>query len=607
MNRVLRASKLKLVCSMLLLMPMMAQAAMSDFTLARMLPADAFFAVSSRSHDGMAFLQAQNDRVMEKLKGAKLDEALKSMLKNAARDSGTSEAEFEQNWDEISTMLAQVEWETLFRNETAFAMRIAMVSEMVMLTRVPADKVAGNYDGFKGMIEKLASLDPSMIIEETQASGVTMTQMSVEGSPFPMMLVVAKKGDVLMLGMGSEMVEQTIELMMGNGSGLVASSRFKQAFSGLPEPQDAMWYMDWSKMTGQLRGLASQVMDMSGGAENMPPKIASLPDAIIGQLDLADYGAGVVMTSGMKTVSEGKFIMRSEAKSLPLYKAMFNNKPLNDPFRFVPKNAGNVTVTSGVDLEALYTGVMDFIEREVPDGEMARQQVMMVEQMANLSFKEDIFGWMGGNLVTFDLPGKTRFSPPSFAMMISVKDEAKGNEMLGRLMEVVEPMLAEQQGSVREVDINGATFYTVQHPMMMMMAASGISEPLFGITQGQLVIASGRGPIEAALNAQTEGTFADSERYQAEGLPLSGPVTSVSFTDQTQLGEQLAQAMSAFQMMAMFPEVAQNPAFGGLIRISQRLAPVMRELNYFQSTATVNTYDGTTLRMKSVMNYRDPA
>ena len=192
--------------------------------------------------------------------------------------------------------------------------------------------------------------------------------------------------------------------------------------------------------------------------------------------------------------------------------------------------------------------------------------------------------------------------------MVSVTDEAKAREMLGRLFEAIEPMLVENNGSLRDAQIDGAEgFKVIMHPMLAIMGALG--QPTIGVHNGQLFLGSGEKEIASALAtaAGESPNFGSNERFLKEGLPVEGNVMMFSFTDKTKMGEELGQVLTMVPMIGMFvPEVMQNPVGRAMISAAGKLGKVVRELNFYQSACVVNTVDGRVDYTKVVTNYREP-
>ena len=594
-----------------------AAAGLDDFKLTKAIPADAAFAAHGRDHAGAAFLNEQYARVWKAVESQHFEKDLRTLLKGLVQQDGGDPEEFESNWQLFNDLLAGVEWSALADDEYAVAAKLSFPTpEFIMLGMSPADKVASNFAGLTEIIKGLAGFAPEgALVLATQGEGDSVvTTLSFANAPFPVGFMLAREKNVLMLGFGQTMPEQALALLRGEpGQTLASTERFQAALKQLPPPTDSVVYMDLARWFGQVRDMVGQAMSMADPTgEDLDPKIKALPGKVIDALDMFEYMAAVSTTSGLKTMTDSVTLLREDAKSHALYDVFFSNGTLKEPLKFIPANSQNMSVWSGFSVRALYDAVIKFIGDEVPDGEALlaewEQSKEELKTQDGLDVEADLINWIGGGISSFSIPPKSTYSSPEWVFMLSVKDEAKAGEMLGRLMDMIAPMLAEQNGMVDDAKIEGAEgFKVVVHPMLAMMP--GFGQPTAGVKHGQLFIGSSAKAVAAALatGAGETPNFSTNERFLKEGLPLGKDVMSVSFTDLTKLGDELGQMLMMVPMIGMFaPEVAKNPAGRALLSASTKAGKVVQELNFFQSSCTETTFKGRTVYAKTVMNYREP-
>ena len=595
-----------------------------DFKLIQAIPADAFLAVSSRDHAGKEFINKQYARVWAAVEEAHFDRDIKKMLKSAWQQDQPAASEptgFDQWWQQVEDLWTGVEWGSLCQREFAMGMKLGFpLPEFVVLMMPPAEKVQDSFAGLSGILKTLTELDPNAVKLTTEEDGETVVHRAafVGTEPFQLGLTLARHGNVIVIGFGPTMVEQTLALLGGKGGeALAATARFKDAFKQLPPPADELSFVDLAKLFGQLREMMSGFMGMAEGA--MPPEgepgyeqaqqWKALPTKILDMLDLWEYAAGVVTTEGMLATTDGITVLRDDAKSRPMYDVLYGNKPLKDPLKYVPENAGEFLVTSGIDLPALYKLVIKTLREDVPDGGDVVADIESLKQPdeGGWDIENEIIGWIGGGFSMFTVPGKTPYSPSEFVLMLSVRDEDKARALLDRLLGIVAPMLANQQGSVVDAEIEGAEgFKSVVLPMLAMM---GMSKPTVGVKDGWLFFGSSPEMIRTtlAVAAGKAPNFSSNPRFEKEGIPPEGNVTSLSFTDQTKLGEQLGQALQMVPMIGMMaPEVARNPVAQGIINMVGKAGRVVRKLDFFQSRASRATFDGKVQMFKQISTYREP-
>jgi hypothetical protein len=168
-------------------------------------------------------------------------------------------------------------------------------------------------------------------------------------------------------------------------------------------------------------------------------------------------------------------------------------------------------------------------------------------------------------------------------------------------------MLAQQQGSIVDAEIEGTEgFKSVVFPMLAMM---GLNKPTLGVKDGWLFFGSSPDMIVAANDVASgkSENFSTNERFRKEGIPPEGNVVSLSFTDQTKLGEELGQALQMVPMIGMMaPDIMKNPVAQGLLSMAGKAGRVVRKLDFFQSSASRSTRDGKMIVTKSITTYRAP-
>lgn len=596
-----------------------------EFTLTKAIPADAFLAVHCRDHAGKEFLNKQLDRVWEAVESAHFERDIKRMLKGVQKKQlppGEQLEGFDEWWQQVQDLISGVDWASLGKREFAMGMKLGFPTvEFVMLMMPPEDQIAGDFDGLCGIIKTLAEKNPEVVQFAEEEDGPTqIRKLTFVGAPFPMGVTVIRHNDVIMFGFGASMPEQALALLRGDGGeALAATDRFKAAFKKLPAPTDGLTFFDAAKLFGQIRGVADTVLQMSEAgapAEGEPgyddfQKIKALPGKIIDAFDMFEYVAEVKTTDGLRTDSDSIALLRDDAESHAFYPVLFSNKPLAKPLKYVPATAKDFRAMSGFDLHALYKVAVKIIGEDVPDGEQILAQIEALKDVENgpgIDIENDFISWIGGGFTLFSVPGPTPYSPAEFLFMLSLRDEAKAQEMLGKLFGMLEPMLAQQNGSIVPAEIEGAEgFKSVIFPMLAMV---GMNKPTLGVKDGWLFFGSSPDMIKTALDvaAGSASNFAANERFLKEGIQPDGPVTALSFTDLTKLGEDLGKVLSMVPMLGMMagPEVQGDPVIQSLLSMVGRAGRVVRKLDFFQSKASRTVRDGNMLITKGVMTYREP-
>lgn len=586
-----------------------------DFALTKAVPADAFMVAHSRGHEGMAFVNKQFERVWKAVEKQHFENDLRRMLKQMDQQQGGDVQAFEEQWRLFSDLLAGVDWATLTEREAAFAMKLGFpVTEFLFLFMPPADKVEQDFKGLSALLQTLKEMAPEgQLILTTEGEGDSVRHtLSIPQGQMPFALTLARHQEVLMIGFGQSMPEQSLAMLHGEGGRTLSTDeRFQAAFKYLPAPRDGFVFVDLAKLMNQLRTLMSNVMAMADPTgETMTDKQKQLPSKIIDLCDICEYVAGVTRTDGLKTLNEEVVVLREDAKNKALYGALFGNAPIEKPLKYIPKEASGFSTTTGVDLSAMYGEILRFLKEEAPDGDVVVQQweATKAQLIADHQFdvEADLINLIQGGIKTFTIPGPTAYSPAKQVFMLSVTDEEKTRALVDRGLTIVAGMLKDQNGNVVDAQIEGAEgFKVVESPMLAMM----LGRPTVGVKDGHLFIATNPDAIAKALAvaAGEAPSFAQNPRFEDEGLPVMANTTSMSFSDLSQMGEQLGQALQMVPMIAAFaPDVAGDPTMRTLLQVLGKVGQVVRELNFYRSSCSITTFEGRISRTKGVLNYQEP-
>ncbi len=597
-------------------------AGLDDFKLLRAVPSDAMIAVHARDHAGRAFVNAQMQRLWAEVEKQRFDRELKRLLEQVVKEQGSDADAFQQQWQAFSDLAAGVKWGGLAQREMALAMKVGVPAgvEFVLLLMPPAEEVAENFEGLAALVKHLVKLTPEGLLElTTDGTGESVVhKISLANPVVPMALVLARHQEVILVGAGTAMPEQSLALLRGESdaakASLAGTARFRQAFQRLAPPRDSAFFIDAAALMNQARefarmaAAASATLPRDGGpdAEAGSPLDALGP--LVDAIDLWEYVAGTAATDGMKTTGESIAVLRADAASRSLYKVLYGGGPLKEPLKYVPKQATAVSAMGGFDFRALYTEALQFLKQHVSGGEALVQQIQAFEEEQSIRIEEDILGWMGGGLVSFSSPGPSAYTSNSL-WIIELRDPARAQAALDRFGAFLNEALQAQNGGVEDARITGVEGFKriILPPLFAMLP--GLGRPHYGIHDGRLFFANGPEVLTAALavaSGEAE-SFAKNERYQQEGLPLDSKATGFSFEDMSKLGEQMGQALpAAASMIRMFnPEVAKNPMANTMLNLLTKVGNVLKLLDFYKSSCTVTTFDGRVILTKSVTHYQE--
>ncbi len=593
-----------------------------DFQLTRAIPADAMVAVHTRDHAGRAFISEQMERVWAAVGKQRFDRDIKRLFGGALAVPEADAESFDEHWQQLRDLAAGVVWSRLGERESAFALKLAPLpigAEFVVLMMPPEEQLDDDFQGLAALLQGLAAMAPEgTFAHTTEGEGKNVIHRLAVVGPIPMGVTLARQGDVVLIGWGTSMVEQSLALLRGESdpatAALRSTERFQQAFKRLPPPSDSLHFIDLARLAAQLRQFAQFAVALNQVPATQPgeqpvSKLGFLVP-LLDTFDLWEYVAGVATTDGMKTTCENITVLRADARSRPLRQVLYGNKPVRDLLKYVPKEATGVSAGSGLDLGALYQVVIDFVGKHVTGGKdfVATWNEMKQTELP-IDIEADLLSWIAGGYVSFTANIRSPYVQ-EHVFIIDVADEAKAAAGLEKTTAAINGLLMPQDGGVEDAGLEGAEgFKRVILPGIFAMIP-GLGRPVYGLKDGKLLLGNGPEIVTASLAvaAGERESFAQSERFRTEGLALPDDVMSFSFKDLTKYGEELGQMLSMAGIARMFmpPEVARDPTLITALSIVSKIGRVARELNFYQSECSVTTTDGRLIVTKSVTHYREP-
>ncbi|MCP4590736.1 MAG: hypothetical protein GY842_08325, partial [bacterium] len=201
---------------------------------------------------------------------------------------------------------------------------------------------------------------------------------------------------------------------------------------------------------------------------------------------------------------------------------------------------------------------------------------------------------------------KGPFSSADFVWFIRVKDSAKASAKVSAGIDRVATLAREHNQAMMLADVpdlEAEGFRSITHPLLAMQGLKFI----VGVTDDHLVIGNSAEAINACLSvaAGKSPSIRENPRFIAEGLVPEGAVYGASFHDLSNLGQEMA---SGFFMAGMFgqmiPENEETRPLKAMIGILGRLSPVVGKIDFFSSSATVCTLEGSVWKTRQVMNYK---
>ncbi len=324
--------------------PQALAAGFDEFKLSRAVPADAMLVLQTRNHEGRKFVNEQMKRVWTAIEAQKFDNDVKRLLRSQMVAQGQDAAAFDEKWSRITNLAAGVTWSRLCERECAFAAKLAPASvDLVLLMMPPEAELKADFEGLTAMLKEIVGLAPEgQLVLSTEGEGESIVHKLTSSDPsMPWSLTLARQKDVVLVGFGTTMVDQSLSLLRGRtpaDATLAASSRFKEAFKRLPTPTDGFTYVDCAAIVAQVRQWLKSAQaaggpagDSEAAAESPMAGMAAMLGVVpklLDKLDIFDHMAMVATTEGMKTTAEAVTVLKTDAKSKPLYRILYSSAPL---------------------------------------------------------------------------------------------------------------------------------------------------------------------------------------------------------------------------------------------------------------------------------------
>lgn len=338
----------------------------------------------------------------------------------------------------------------------------------------------------------------------------------------------------------------------------------------------------------------------------------SLVDRLFDAVGILDYVASVETTEGYSTRSETLVALVPDAKKRAIYPVFGKRAQLTDFDRFLPRETVSFSVSGGFAPDEFYKFLEDSLVEGGPFGEKLAAQWAAVQEQVGLNVKEDVFGWIDGDFVSVTLADGA-----GSVALIKVTDEQAARDKVGAVVELLSTRLTE---------------LAAQQPMLAMLAAR-TSETLddrlegfqnlhfmmspqpvvWGVANGHLIFGSSADAVALCLEtaAGKHPGIRENTRVMSEAIVPPGPFTSVTLTDQRNLGNEISEilgavSMGAGMMGAFIPDPEVRPIITRIAGMLAKLTPVAQKIDFFKSTATCTTFDGMTYRTQMVTHYASP-
>lgn len=625
-------------------------AAAQGFDLVSAVPSDYYMVSGSRTNPERAFLDSHWGGVWDALVDSGIGDDLMDMVSEQA-DPGMVDMVM-GTVDACGAMCRAVNWDAL-DGDVVYAQRmnpidlvgaqVTMVGnpDHIWLFQVAEDNADATYaelvgfaNGMLGMAGGMAGIPLELARhDEGEATSMVLDLKTLDPDAPDIVFSLVRHGSTIAVTLGSDVRGEVIALLSGaEGATSIASNpRFLAAFEQLPAPEDSFEYVDMvnlhaqiADMMGTLRQVVASEMGEApeeGGMASEEQMIAGMinhgMDLVLEGLSLMDYSATVSHTEGYSVHSDSIAVLAVDAKDNRFYPLLGTSRPVLNFASRLPATTTGYSVSGGTDMNGMYDFMLGLVGDFGPMGQMALGQWEMIQEDSGFDLRRDVLSWIDGETISvdFELDGK-----PAWVTRMAVTDEAMASEKMGMVLSMIPGMIemaAEEQPMIQMlgISVNPVRDERFEGFSEVNIAMAGQSM-LCGVRDGAMIMASSGDAIQHCQSLAAEGArnITSNERLVATALlpgEGDGAVSAASYTDHSGTAAELADGLQGIAMMGgMVTMAIEEPEAKAMVtealRMVGKLGPVIRAMDFFQSSSSLATFDGRAWHTRSVTHYAGP-
>jgi len=580
--------------------------------LAKYIPEDVWLYTSYAPTPEREFLDKHWGEVWQAIRDSGIGQDILRIMSSGM--DAQDKASFDEFMQKARQLINGVVWEDLVGGHFVFAERFTdLVPDIIILLRPAPDTLEQNVNGLVEIFKAIDQESDKFLLTKEKIHGADVWSLELQAAPVGFYL--AHHADVVGLFMGRHGMDDSLKLMKGlkHKEPLSNNQRFRKALSRVGPSEFTTTYMNMHTLFEYLTQLPTKMF----GEQVQQKETATIKQVLqrcISQCDVLEY---VVVTGRMEGHKEhyDEFCkLKPKCQNTLLYKLFSDQRAFEKPHRFVPKDAKGFALGGGLNPGVLYEAVKELITHDIPGGQASWQKWETWQDEVEFHLYDDLLSWISGEYITVSLPSPVQNpfgASGDGVLMVRVADPAMARQKLEMLISKLNGAM--QKGG-QSLAISPASavpaegFQTVTHPMIMMFL-----QPCLGVWEDWLVIGTSEKAIKRVIETATNEsakTIRDNPRFQNEGLMPKGAVSSLSFTDLTNQGQELAQAMAGVSMglgMYLNMAAAKDPdmnteAIKGVTGILSKIAPILGKIDFYSSMSTmcIDEKDGTRTRYVTV-------
>ncbi len=546
------------------------------------------------------------DEVINALKTCGIEQELRKAIYTTIPDE--KQPAFESKWNEISAAFGAVEWVDLVCNEFVFAERFkSAMPDIIIIARPKPETFQKNVKGLIGIFD-LFNTYATGSPKPAKVSGRLRT-WSIRSDDGDIGLHLLHIDDKVALVFGQSALTDVHSLLLGEKrvASILNNERFKKAMTEVPKPDFSVTFMDIDRVFQWVTGLPSLIL---GKHEHTAPiqTISGIIATVTNKIDFIDYIVMSQEVKGNKQIQHTVARVKSNCCQKPCAKAFSQQKPVKNFTRFVPAESKSYVVSAMFDLRVFYDTLLEIIRNEIPEGAGVCRKWEDVQRDAQFNVRGDLLDWISGEFVAVAFPPvkQSSFAQEDGAMLFRIRDVELARQKIPKLVDRATTLF---QNSGQQLTVSPASslpvegFQKITVPTMVMF----IGTPCFGVWDEWFVVGSSEDAVALIMKtaAGEHPSIVTNERFKREGLSTDQPVVGASFTDLSNIGQELSAAFFGFGFAAgMIPNEPEAAPAKAILSSLVRLGPVVNKIDFLSSSSTLTTFKDNAWHVESVTTYK---
>ena len=552
-------------------------------------PNDVHLAVYGKHNPERDYQSAYYEEILQTIEDEQIISRLRDII--TSRMSPEELAQAEAVFDELSTAVSPISWETLDSfEEVAIAQKFSgpfnHTLVIMKLSGSGAEQLEAASKNLFGLVEKYSGGDvPAVTETEGKATVYTLGNLPQD---LPLSPVLARLDDVFIFCTSPEMLSESLELLQsGSGQSKFDDPRFLEVLEQLPEAEDSVTIFDGQQLFGSLHQIGGFIREQ--GRNGSPQKqeemerIASLVELLIDELSVPDYEVTVEYTEGNRNRSAtlGRYVEGAEDTLLGTL--LIGGEPFTDWKSWIPEDAVSYSLTSGKSLSPFYQRLTTLLRQHIPELNEPLDMFEDFQGQIGVHLDRDILQSFDGASVSITLPATSPTGESVHQTVMAMKCNApeRIKELLHMAVDKLNEIPAVQAQQIHWEESESLDNFEQLHAGFFAMMGA---EPVVGFQDGWMFIGSHSEAVQRVLDVRAgkSPSIESSDQFQRFGVNIDGAVHSLSYTN---LADSIHHAAQTIRQIG-----AIAPMFIGMAGAEadpEDLKPVMDLVGLLPSVAKV--------------------